>query len=202
MDIQNLKSQWQSSFDEAIQSIENHIKPQPHHNKDEQQHVELAQWLLSTSVSPYDFLPNGWHNFRSEPFSTDSLLSVIHHALVDDGEICFVSLKLEDKILRHFIMFYPSYEDGFKQACFNENQNIIQSYINGRESHVRVMNSMIEKFPDKNFTSQPLITEKDFSFETHNNSSLFIQQVESLEKHRIEKMLEMDKKMATLRNKK
>lgn len=202
MNIQDIKNQWKTSFDEAIKSIENHIKYQEHQGLDEKKHVELSQWLLSTTVSPYDFMPHSWQNFKCDPFSTDALLCQIHHALVDDGDICFVSLNLENKTLRHFIMFYPSYDDSFEQECFKENSHLIQSYINGRESHHRVMKSMIEKFPEKTFSLKPLISDKDFTFVVHQNPLLFIQQVETLEKNNIAERLEMDKKMATLRNKK
>lgn len=202
MNIQDIKNQWNTSFNEAVKFIEHHITPKDYHSLDEKKHVKLSQWLLSTTVSPYDFMPKDWHGFKSNPFSTDALFSIIHHALVDDGDICFVSLNIENKTLRHFMMFHPSYLDSFEQACIQENSHIIQSYINGRASHNRVMQSMIENFPEKNFSLKPLIEEKDFSFVVHQDVSLFIRQVELLEQNNIAERKEMDKKMATLRNQK
>jgi hypothetical protein len=60
---------------------------------------ELVHWLLTTDANPYGFLPVGWQDSYTSAVHFASLLNNIHHAVVDDGEIIFVSVQGEPRIL-------------------------------------------------------------------------------------------------------
>lgn len=177
MSIFTLKDDWKTSFEEAIQSIENSLKVQPHDCSQTSEFRTFANWLMTTSHSSYDFLPNHWVSYKSNPYESDLLLSHIHHALLDDGEISFVTMKLEDKILRVFIVFDCAYEDYFQKICYEENQSMINSFINGRESMNRVLSSLKEQYPEKNVTLKPVIYKEDFSFTFHRKPLQFIEEL-------------------------
>lgn len=51
--------------------------------------VQLARWCLTTSLSPYDFMPSGWAGSLADSVSAALFVSVLHHAMVDDGDVCF-----------------------------------------------------------------------------------------------------------------
>ena len=60
---------------------------------------ELVDWLLTTDANPYGFLPVGWQDSYTSAVHFASLLNNIHHAVVDDGEMIFVSVQGEPRIL-------------------------------------------------------------------------------------------------------
>ncbi|MBY3155244.1 hypothetical protein HFO56_23255 [Rhizobium laguerreae] len=78
---------WKDRYEAAVAKI-------TAYRSDEHDDMRLVtQWLLNTESNPYDFLM--WSDARSfesaESFS--GLLHMIHHALVDDGEITFVAVN-------------------------------------------------------------------------------------------------------------
>lgn len=178
MDIQELQQQWQKSFDESVASINNMITPCSYDYEYKSAFRQLAQWMLETPYSPYDFMPNGFKDFRSNPYTTDGALSILHHALLDDGEVSFVKLIHEGKVERVFMIFMWHKEDCFHEYCMKENQSLINSFIEGRESLTRIMTDMREKNPDKTFNHKPLVSKGDFIFEAHREPLQFIADVE------------------------
>lgn len=60
---------------------------------------KLYNWLLTTDTNPYSFLPEGWANSLVTASGTSALFSMIHHAVIDDGEISFVKLNDEPMML-------------------------------------------------------------------------------------------------------
>lgn len=97
-------AEWERNYQTALVDIEAY------------RHVEatqaIAEWLLTTQASPYQFLPAGWGNALSSPGETSGLLAVIHHALVDDGEIEFVSVNGMPRIV-----FCDHREDNFREVA-------------------------------------------------------------------------------------
>lgn len=68
----------------------------------------LVEWILSSDMSVYDYMPREWANemFRSEGVA--DLLGAIHHALYDDGEIEFVKVNGKP-----FMVFYGKWNEDF-----------------------------------------------------------------------------------------
>jgi hypothetical protein len=60
--------------------------------------VHLAKWLFETDLNPYSILPDHWANAMDTSVGFAGLLRHIHHAMVDDGDICFPQLYREPTI--------------------------------------------------------------------------------------------------------
>ena len=181
MSFSYLKEQWNNSFDKAVASIEDFLTP---HSNDYQELTELktlCSWLITTQVSAYDFMPNGYKNFCSDPYSTNSLFKLIAHALLDDGDISFVTMKLDDKIMRVFMIFCCRQEDYFTNYCLKENSQSIRMHIDFSKRTNSVRESMKEKYPhNKQLSLRKIPEEKDFVFVAHHNPLQFIEEVEAL----------------------
>ena len=50
----------------------------------------LIRWMLTTDANPYCYLPDGFRGSLYSAQEFEGLISVIHHALYDDGEITFI----------------------------------------------------------------------------------------------------------------
>lgn len=56
----------------------------------EEEYKHLINWLVSFRWNPYVLFANqGWASSLNNAESFSGLLSAIHHAMVDDGDICF-----------------------------------------------------------------------------------------------------------------
>lgn len=60
---------------------------------------DLTRWLLETDANPYSFLPEKWAGCVNSAEGMASLLHHIHHAVYDDGDICFVAVNDEPRIV-------------------------------------------------------------------------------------------------------
>lgn len=92
---------FQNSYDESIRTIKRF--------RDEPSEIsELVNWLLTTDANPYGYLTE---DCRSMVYSADSfaeLLNLIHYSVVDDGDITFVKVNGEPRIV-----FVHKYDDCF-----------------------------------------------------------------------------------------
>jgi len=201
MSIENLKHKWHKSFNKAVNSIESYLTPE-FDDKDSKEFSILAKWLIDNPHDPYDYMTNGYHNYRSNPFETNATLSTLHHALVDDGDISFVTMKIEGEVHRVFMIFACRHEDYFDTLCRKENEATIRSFTNGRESMHSFMTKMKEKHPEKTFNIKPLLSEKDFTFEAHRDPIAFINEVESYEIERKKQNEKTDETMKKFRARK
>ena len=75
----------------------------------------ITKLLVETDVNPYRFLPNEWANGFETSSGFASLLNMIHHALVDDGEISFPIVNGEPRII-----FVSRWEDNYEQYALSE----------------------------------------------------------------------------------
>lgn len=182
MSVQELQQQWKKSFEEAMSSIEHSITPSTDDYQDLKDYKTLSKWLLETSVSPYDFMSQGWEGFRYNLFSTDSLLGMIHHALIDDGEISFVTMTYKEEVLRVFMIFCWANENRFIPLCREENKNLIQGRIDSAQRWNDFSNKIKEKHPDKTINLKTIPQEEDFIFSAHHSPVQFIKEVEDFEK--------------------
>lgn len=68
----------------------------------------LVEWILSSDMSAYDYMPHDWANKMYHAEGVADLLGMIHHALYDDGEIEFV--KVNNKLI---MVFYGKWNEDF-----------------------------------------------------------------------------------------
>lgn len=79
--------QWRASFEAALEKIERY------RNDDDQDMRLITRWLMETEANPYGFIERGYARAFESAEGFAGLLHTIHHALVDDGEICFVAVN-------------------------------------------------------------------------------------------------------------
>ena len=101
----NKFEKFQANYDEAIKTIKQLQGPSEY----EPQMNGLVNWLLETDANPYSYLPEGWAGSISSAEGFASLLGVIHHAVYDDGDITFVTVNGEPRIV-----FVHKFEDNFR----------------------------------------------------------------------------------------
>ena len=70
--------------------------------------VCLVEWMLKTDINPYQYIDARYAGLTDTSTGFLSLLSTIHHALYDDGEIEFVSISGQPKMV-----FVNRYDDNF-----------------------------------------------------------------------------------------
>ena len=86
---------FQKSHDDAIKSINRFLESCPY----EPQMNGLVKWMMETDANPYSYLPEGWAGSTGSAETFVTLLSVISHALYDDGDITFVTVDNEPRIV-------------------------------------------------------------------------------------------------------
>ena len=85
----------------------------------EQETVHLLKWLLDTKHNPYSiFVNEGWAGRMGTAEGFASLAGMIHHALVDDGDITFVQVESADPK----IAFVWKHEDDIEKHVCNKYQ--------------------------------------------------------------------------------
>ncbi len=78
---------WRQRFEAALERIERF-------RNDENNDMRLiTRWLMETDANPYGFLQKSHARCLESAEDFAGLLHAIHHALVDDGEICFVAVN-------------------------------------------------------------------------------------------------------------
>ena len=181
MDFINTKKEWQISFNDTIQNIENSIIEKNDDYPELIQFKALSKWLISNTYNPYSYMPKGYENFLSNPFDTDNLLKTLHHAICDDGDVSFVKMVNENEVLRVFMVFVWKNEDDFTAICQKENEQFIKSYISSRERFNEFAQSLNEKNPEKNIQIKSKLNLDSFAFVAHNNPIEFIKDVEDFQ---------------------
>lgn len=183
--MKKLVSEWKKGFDEAVVSVEKYIKPQDNDDAQTTKFRQLANWMLSNDYSPHEYMSLGHQVFKSTPHDTDFSLSMLYNALIDDGDVAFVSFKVEGETQRVFMMFADMHDEVFLKLCKEENQATINSLISLRESYLGVINMMKQNFSkDQIFSPASPLKDADFTFNAHRDPLLFIKE---FEKYQIEK---------------
>lgn len=94
--------EFEKSHQEAIRSIKTFLEDD--YYKDMQ---DLAKWLLTTDTNPFSFLPEAWaESAYNSAQGFCSLLRHISHAVYDDGDISFITVNEEPRIVfinKHYI---------------------------------------------------------------------------------------------------
>ena len=81
---------------------------------------KLTAWLMDTDANPYSFLPHEWAGSLGSAESFAGLLHFIHHAAYDDGDICFVMVNGEPRI----VFAHPEDKD-FRERVLSEQEQDI-----------------------------------------------------------------------------
>lgn len=195
MTIEKLKETWQHSYEEALNKIEDYLQPQSNDYFEKTQFRTLANWFMNTKHSSHEYMLGAFKGFTCDPFEFVNVLSIVNHALLDDGDISFVTMKLEEKTIGIFIAFIWQHEDNFRAICERENKDIIDMRISSRERMHnfivdKKINAMAQQIPDK-----PLITKEDFVFEAHDDPLRFIEEFEAFQKLQQDIRIESDRKI-------
>lgn len=83
---------FQDNFDQAIKTIEQYQTTQSTMQS-------LVEWMLTTDANPYSYLPEAYAGSVDSAEMFAGLLNTIHHALYDDGDITFVAVNGEPRIV-------------------------------------------------------------------------------------------------------
>lgn len=97
-----------SKFEEFETAYINAVKSIKKYQEDEDIGV-LVNWLLETDSNPYSFLDDetARYTYTAEGFST--LCHLLHHALIDDGDVSFYSIDGRPQI--KFVWRYEMEEE-------------------------------------------------------------------------------------------
>ena len=118
MTYKKLQDFWYN-FDTAITNIKSYLEPDqyaPHMH-------ELALWLLETEHNPYAYLDHNYAMYMSDAIGFDMILSMLHHALYDDGDVTFVTVNNKPRII-----FWGRWDDNFRQYCLTDTEKEIESH--------------------------------------------------------------------------
>ena len=132
---------------EVFQNVYNNAIDTIHHfqnDNDCAEMRELVNWLLTTDANPYAFLPEEWAHSLNAAESFADLLHYIHHAVYDDGDITFVTVNGEPRIV-----FANQYDDNFRdRALTNQEKEIEKRTIFGklRTYEVSILNISPNEF--------------------------------------------------------
>jgi hypothetical protein len=114
MEIINRLEKFQKAHDEALENINSMLNT----DKDYEQDFKLLiRWLMETEINPYSILPECWAGSVNDAVSFEGLCRHIHHAMVDDGEIEFITVNDEPRIV-----FVGAWEEKFEDRVLTEQE--------------------------------------------------------------------------------
>lgn len=92
---------WTRKTTESISKIISMLSRTEDYEKD---FVTLAKFLVETDINPWGFMPIGWESSKDSAQSFECFLNCLHHAMVDDGDVCFVTISLYGPrmLFRHY----------------------------------------------------------------------------------------------------
>lgn len=124
---------FKARYDKAIENIESFLKP-------DSGLAGFTQWLLSTDINPYTFLPEGWAGHVGTAESLSSFLSIIHHALFDDGDITFCTVDGRPRLV-----FVDRHEPDFRNYALSKHELSLEKQF-GSQADVKIINIDINDF--------------------------------------------------------
>jgi len=62
---------------------------------DEFKFQALAKAILSTDLNPYSFMPKHYQSALTTSTSIENFLLILHHAMMDDGDVTFIKNGVE-----------------------------------------------------------------------------------------------------------
>ena len=97
MRLDEQAQQWRDSTENAITNIERLVYGPKEDYEQEFQMLALA--ITNTDKNPWSFMPKGWEGVRDDAQQYESFLTMVHHALCDDGDISFVEHKMHGQCI-------------------------------------------------------------------------------------------------------
>lgn len=110
----NKFDKFQENYDAAIKTIHSFLEG-PESMK------ELVKWMMETDANPYSYLPESWAGSVDSAEGFAGLLYYIHHAVEDDGDICFVKVRGEPRIV-----FANPYDKVFRDKVLTKQEKVIE----------------------------------------------------------------------------
>ena len=101
---------------------------------------ELTRWMLETDANPYAYLPEGWASALETAEGFSSLLNHIHHAVYDDGDITFVTVNGEPRIV-----FAHQADSDFREAVLSQQEKDLEKrpiFGKLRPQEIEVLNDL------------------------------------------------------------
>jgi hypothetical protein len=83
------------SFEEAIETIDMFANTPSDFN-------ELVKWMLETDANPYSYLGEVYGKCFDSAEAFAGMLQTLHHAVVDDGDVCFITVNGQPRIVFAF----------------------------------------------------------------------------------------------------
>lgn len=119
------------NYDEAVEHIESCIHAPV--GDDEYEFGVLARWMLTTDVNPYCYLPENWAGATESAEQFSMLLKYLHHALFDDGDVEFVTVNGEPRIV-----FTHRFDDNFEDAVLSEAEKTLAKRL-GKPATIEIL---------------------------------------------------------------
>lgn len=107
-------TEFKKNYDEAVESI---IGFQDH-----PQMGGLVRWMMETETNPYGYLPSHYAGSLSSAEAFAGLLHMIQYSLYDDGDITFVTVNGEPRIV-----FAWKHEDNFRDLVLYDQEKEFES---------------------------------------------------------------------------
>lgn len=123
---------FQKNYNEAITNINRflHIPKNQH----DYSMVSLVKWMMETDANPYSYLPHNWAGSTNNAEMFSSLLHTIHHALYDDGDITFVTVNGEPRIV-----FVWKHEENFRNYVLSDTEKDIENRHGEEQYEIAVL---------------------------------------------------------------
>lgn len=141
MTIQNKPHKFdtfQTVHDDALDTIEQFLN----NTTDSPPMNELVRWMLETDANPYGYLPHGWAGSVSTATGFQSLLHNLHHALYDDGDVTFVTVDDQPRIV-----FAHQYDDGFRERVLSkQEQDLEKERFDNTPYDIKILNIKPNEF--------------------------------------------------------
>lgn len=89
--MKDLIDTWVNNTEEAIRNIQNTLSSDKEYDSD---FVKLARFIAETDINPWQFMPTRWESVHNSAQMFESFLCQLHHAMVDDGDVCFINVEV------------------------------------------------------------------------------------------------------------
>lgn len=115
-ELRNMKL-FEKAYKEAVGAIERFLIPTNYSPPMD----GLVRWMLTTDANPHSFLQEGYGGALSTAEDFAALLGTLHHALYDDGDVTFVTVDGEPRIV-----FAHEFDDDFKACVLSKQEQDIE----------------------------------------------------------------------------
>lgn len=188
--LKNFQITWQARFDEATSNIERMLSDTSRYDPE---FISLANHIVNNSYMHYDDF-NQWNNFVYSPLDLESYLHLIHHALVDDGSITFLSPNPVEKKLRKPLMVFLEERDHIQDKLTS-----FFSSAKDRHNHRnKILHASCAEKLGKSFAPTEFIDDNLSTYKTHHNVKKFIKESVQYHIETEKRSLEIDKRLKAL----